>query len=259
MKGLNVYTLFSGSKGNCTYVKYNGREILIDAGVCEKQTEESLKTLGTSLDSVTDIFITHDHTDHVRGLESICKRHKLTVHMTAATAQAVLLGKPGETVLESHVRIHPLVYAEEAGEITVISFPTPHDSASSVGYLVKTPEATLGYATDLGYVSDSVRESLCGVNYAVLEANHDVGVLQSGNYPLFLKKRILSRKGHLSNDAAAKLAAYLAQNGTTRFLLAHLSEQNNYPQLAYAAVRAALGEDGPYIAVAEKNRPTRLV
>ncbi len=261
MPELRAFTLFSGSSGNCTYIKAGDTELLIDAGVCEKSIAASLKLLGTSLDNISDIFITHDHTDHTRGLEIICKKHSPTVHITEGSARVSVDADKTPRLCECAL-IHPLVYTVELGDVTVSSFATPHDSAASVGYTVTYNGYKIGFATDIGRVTDTVRGSLLGSNAVVLEFNHDVEMLTEGPYPDFLKRRILSDRGHLSNDDAAELAAYLAENGTDRFVLAHLSEQNNIPELAFASALSALGdieERQIRVGVAEVNTPTMLV
>lgn len=260
MPKFTAYTLFSGSKGNSAYIASEKSQILIDAGMSARSLEASLRQLGTSLENITDIFVTHDHSDHTRGLESICGKYDVKVHITKRSAEAIIT--PLTPNLAEKACIHPLLYEEHIKDISVSSFATPHDSNASVGYLVKTDTHTLGYATDIGYISDSVKESLCGAQSVIIEANHDVDMLKEGSYPYFLKNRILSRYGHLSNDDAAELAAYLSENGTRNFLLAHLSEQNNDPEAAFGAVYSALGNikaRGITLAVAEPSSPTRLI
>ena len=261
MSELRAFTLFSGSSGNCTYIKAGDVELLIDAGVCEKAIAASLASIGTSLDNISHIFITHDHTDHTRGLEVICKKHSPIVHITEGSAR-VCVDADKTPYLCERALIHPLSYTVELGDVTISSFATPHDSAASVGYTVGYKGYKIGFATDVGHVTDTVRENLLGSNAVVLESNHDPEMLIDGPYPDFLKRRILSDKGHLSNDCAAELAAYLAENGTDRFVLAHLSEQNNIPELAFATALSALGDIerlGIRLAVAEVDLPTMLV
>lgn len=255
-----AYTLFSGSKGNSAYIAAGETRILIDAGVGIRSLEKSLNSLGTSLSRITDIFVTHDHSDHTRGLEAICAHCDVKVHITAPSSEVIITSDT--PCLARKACIHPVEYAEKVGDLRIESFVTSHDSKASVGYVIKSPECSVGYATDMGLVTDRVKESLTGVDAIVLEANHDVDMLSCGSYPAFLKKRILSRVGHLSNDDAAEFAAYLAEHGTKRFLLAHLSEQNNDPEAAYGAVYCALGgmtSSGVFLAVAEVSTPTKLV
>ena len=157
--------------------------------------------------------------------------------------------------------IHPIIYTESIGALTVRSFPTPHDSAASVGYVVSdgTPEHTLAVATDIGTVTDEVSDALIGCENVILESNHDENMLLCGAYPYELKRRILSDFGHLSNEAAAAFVSHLAAAGTKRILLAHLSQDNNLPELAYHSSLEALGEDEVFLDVARPNEPTKLV
>ena len=255
-----VYTLFSGSKGNSAYIRSGKTEILIDAGVGVRSLGCALKCIGSSLENISDIFVTHDHSDHTRGLEAICSKYSPRVHITSRSAEVIINSLTPN--LREKACIHPIEYTEKAGDIEISSFPTPHDSKASVGYIVKAGAHRIGYATDIGYISDTVREALTGVDSVILEANHDVDMLLDGNYPEFLKERILSKKGHLSNDSAAELASYLAENGTKSFLLAHLSEQNNDPEIAFGAVFCALSNPEARsitLRVAEPSMPTRLL
>ena len=260
MSSFTVYTLFSGSKGNCTYIAGEREHILIDAGMPARSIEASLKSIGISLEDITDIFITHDHSDHTRGLEQICSRYTPRVHITQPSADVIVTGLT--PCLAKQASVHPLVYTERIGELEISSFATPHDSNASVGYIVKSPDHVLGFATDVGHVTDTVRESLTGADLVILEANHDIDMLTEGSYPAFLKSRILSRYGHLSNDDAAELVAFLAEHGAKRFMLAHLSEQNNEPEIAFGAVYCALGnieKRGILLSVAHPCSPTRLI
>lgn len=261
MSDFVVYSLVSGSKGNCTYIKSSSSEILIDFGISVRSASKSLDMLGTSLNNITDVFITHDHSDHTRGLEKLCEKYELRVHITDISAKAIVK-KESTPFLYGKTVLHNSVFTENVGDMSISSFKTPHDSRASVGYVIKTPKHSLGYATDIGYITDTVRQSLTGVESVILEANHDIGLLNEGPYPQFLKERILSKYGHLSNDSAAEFAAYLADNGTKNFLLAHLSCENNIPEMAFAAVYSALGDinkRGISLAVADKYVPTRCV
>ena len=155
------------------------------------------------------------------------------------------------------------MFCETVGDLTVSSFRTPHDSKMSVGYRIAFSDADgehlLGIATDIGYVSDSVRDGLCGCEAVVLESNHDVEMLMDGPYPYDLKLRIRSNRGHLSNADSASLAAYLAEHGTRAFMLAHLSEENNDPILALDETTSAISDPSVSVSVAAPDRPTALV
>ncbi len=261
MSDFTAFSLFSGSKGNVAFVATKKAQILIDAGMSARSIEASLNALGTSLSCVTDIFITHDHSDHTKGLESICKKYDVKVHMTKASAD-VVISKSLTPCLVQKSCLHPLIYEFDIEDLHISSFATPHDSRASVGFVIKSPTHTLGYATDLGYVTDTVKERLMGVDSVIIEANHDVLMLEEGPYPRFLKERILSRFGHLSNEDCAAFCAELAEGGTKHFLLAHLSEQNNIPEEAFFTVYSTLAnieKRGITLALAEPDRPVKLV
>lgn len=235
MGGLTVGTLFSGSKGNCTLIKYRGTAILVDVGRTTKYIRSALASVGILPEEINAILLTHSHSDHTSALKVWSKKYRTPVHASAAVCNAVRRDC-GEEVL----RPHPIIFEDRIGELHVRSFPTDHDSPGSVGYRFDADGVGIGVATDLGRVTSEVRASLCGCTAAVIEANHDVDMLMCGPYPPELKKRILSRFGHLSNESGAEFARFLADNGASRLMLAHLSEINNTPELAYRAAETAL-------------------
>ncbi len=263
MSNLTAYTLYSGSSGNAVYVRSDDAEILIDAGVSARAVENGLKSIGTSLNNIQAIFVTHEHSDHTRGLEVISKKYHIPTHMTDPSARA-LIRDPKASLLHD-LYLHPTDFTVRFGSTTVRAFPTPHDSAAAVGYSVEyrsTDGETekFALATDIGCVTDTILNELSGADSVVIEANHDVEMLLSGPYPYHLKRRILSDKGHLSNENSAKLAEYLAKNGTKHFVLGHLSKENNYPPTAEATVRAALRDYLDItLAVASPDMPTKII
>jgi len=251
MSELTIGTLCSGSKGNCTLIKYRNTAILVDAGRSTKYIKNALASVGIMPEDISAIFLTHSHSDHTSALKVWSSHYHTPVHASAAVC-ADLENKCCEVLVE-----HPIVFEETVGEINVKSFPTDHDSFGSVGYRFEVGERSVGIATDLGHVTERVREGLCGCAAAVIESNHDVDMLLRGPYPPELKQRILSRYGHLSNESGAEFARFLADNGTSQLLLAHLSEINNTPELAVRASTAALLDvmDKIELAVAEPAVP----
>lgn len=234
--------LFSGSKGNSFYAGSDDFGVLIDAGRSAKQIENALRLNGIDVHSVQAIFITHEHADHVNGLRVFASRYGIRVFASAGTISAlermgVLNGKfPYATIDGRGVDIDGM---------SVTPFSTSHDSSESVGYIVKTTDSKkLAFATDIGVVSESVRRSITGCDLVVLESNHDVHMLQSGEYPYYLKRRILSDRGHLSNDACARELPQIVKSGAKHIVLAHLSEENNVPQLAYETSLCSLTMSG---------------
>jgi phosphoribosyl 1,2-cyclic phosphodiesterase len=256
-----LITLFSGSSGNCHYIRSETTEILIDAGVSARSIENSLREVGSSLANISAIFVTHEHVDHVRGLEVISKKFGIPVHMASPSADALIKDK--NAALCSTLVEHSPIYTATAGDINVTSFVTPHDSACCVGYRIEFPLGDsvhkIGIATDVGHIESDIIDALYGVDECIVESNHDVSMLMTGPYPYMLKRRILSPNGHLSNDDCGKLLTILAQSGTHAFMLAHLSRENNYPPTAELSAKTALAAyPNIRIAVAAPSTPTEI-
>ena len=254
-----VHTLASSSKGNSVYVRLGDDEILIDAGISCKRLAEALRSLDTDISRIKAIFVTHEHSDHVSGLETAAKKYNIPIHLTEPSARAYLSSKTANVARTAI--IHPILYTEQVGALTVRSFATPHDSAASVGFVVTdgTPEHTLALATDIGTLTDEVSDALIGCENVILESNHDENMLMCGDYPYELKRRILSDTGHLSNEAAAAFVSRLAASGTRRILLAHLSQDNNLPELAYHSCLTVFEGKDVFLDVAAPNTPTKLI
>ena len=260
MKHCRIVALYSGSGGNSVYIRVGETAILIDAGKSTRTLCRSLTEIGADLSEIDAIFVTHDHHDHVSALEVLSKKRPIPIHMTNTSA-AVFDRCCDSPVHQSLVR-HDTEYEVTVGEMTVRSFRTPHDSRMSVGYRIEFADEdgihAFGVATDIGYVSEKIRQGLCGCEAVVLECNHDEEMLMEGPYPYDLKRRIASAKGHLSNRDCAAFATRLATNGLKRLLLAHLSEINNLPDLALAEVNAALAGTDVRIAAAAPDHITEL-
>ena len=235
--------MFSSSSGNCTYIGNASGGLLVDAGVSFKRITEALCCEGIPLQNIKAVLITHEHTDHIKGLKALLKKVKVPVIASRDTVYALEFG---EIIDDSVER----VYIDETQECEVCGFKvsrfaTSHDCKGSSGYTVQISEdIKVAVCTDLGKVTEQVFESLSGCNLVMLEANHDPVMLRLGPYPPELKLRIGSDEGHLSNAVSAELSARLFKNGTRRFVLAHLSEKNNTPDKAESAVRAALIDAG---------------
>lgn len=244
---MEFYTLASGSSGNCSLVRAGETVLLIDAGISCRRIETALRALGLTLDAIDAVFITHEHTDHVCGLKTLSKKSDAPIYAAGATAQA--LPYPRVVAL-------PTRGAVDFDGCTVRSFPNSHDAAEPVGYRVDADTGALGILTDTGFVTDAAREALAGVDTLLLEANHDPALVQSGPYPYFLKQRILGDEGHLSNDAAAQFARFAVEHGTRDLLLAHLSKENNTPELAEYTVARALQSVGLRVRLGVAPRDT---
>ena len=258
---MQICSLYSGSGGNAVFLRLGGVPILVDAGKSARALCRALSEIGADISEIRAIFLTHEHRDHTSALETLLKKNSLPVHIVSPCVPRLFEARCEQVA--SRLAVHPLVYCECLDGLTVQSFPTPHDSAASVGFRFSFEEDGemhhVGYATDVGYLSDSVVEGLLGCEAVILECNHDVEMLKEGPYPYPLKQRILSRHGHLSNTDCAALAVRLAEHGTKHLLLAHLSETNNTPFTAFDEVFGALAGSGVTIAVAAPDAPTWLV
>ncbi len=234
--------LFSSSTGNSIYIGGGDDAILIDVGMSAKQIEQSLWNIGVDADSIRNIFITHEHSDHVKGLKVFTKKHKSRVIMTQGTYEALVKTDALDNVNECAILTPDGV---DVGCMLIKSFATSHDAKESCGYTIELSNGRkIAVATDLGIMTDTVFNAIQGSDLVMLESNHDVNMLQCGGYPYILKRRILGAKGHLSNDDCASTLAKLIKTGTTRFFLGHLSRENNVPQLAYQTSVCALALEG---------------
>lgn len=229
--------LFSGSRGNSTYIGGASGGILIDAGVSAKRLTGALAEIGVDPGRVGAVFVTHEHNDHIAGLRVFCQRHHIPVFATQGTLRE--LERTGAVTANMRVYEMPEDGVEAAG-VMVRHFATSHDAAQPCGFVCEDEYGEkIAVATDTGYLTNETRQALQGCGTVMLESNHEVTMLQNGEYPYFLKRRILSEQGHLSNAACADFLPGLLQTGAARFFLAHLSRDNNTPELAYACVRAA--------------------
>lgn len=257
MTEYSITALYSGSKGNSVLIESKNARILIDAGKSARALCTALSDVGTSIDEIDAIFITHEHRDHVSALEILLKNHKIPVHIVGASARKLLL--KGLSVYNDLICVHTPIFSVEVGDMTVNSFPTPHDSEFSVGYTIRIGDKKIGYATDIGYVTNEIKDALCGCESVVLECNHDEEMLMNGPYPYDLKLRIRSNRGHLSNTACAEFSSELCFVGAKNILLAHLSEENNDTAIAFDEVWSAIADESVNLKVAQQNEIVRLI
>ncbi len=237
------FPLFSGSSGNSMYIGSGDGGILIDIGMSARKTTLALERVGVDPAKLGGIFITHEHIDHVRGLRVFTKKYDIPVYASAGTLAA--LEESGQVDAKTRLFEMPAEGMTVPADIGVQAFHTSHDCREGLGYCVTLPDGrTAAVATDLGYLSDEVQQAIAGRDLVVLESNHDVRMLQNGSYPYPLKRRILSDIGHLSNDTCAHALPGLVEQGSTRFVLAHLSKENNIPALAYQTSLAELTMHG---------------
>lgn len=225
-----IYPLFSSSKGNSIYFGDENGGVLIDCGVSCKRLTAALNENGLSPDRIKAVFITHTHSDHISGLKVFIKKYGTPVYALRKNLE-ILAEK--EYVSESCERHEIDGKPAEISGFTVSHFPTPHDAPASCGYRITYPDGkAAALCTDLGYITDEVSAALKGTDLVLIESNHDRNMLKNGCYPDYLKERILSDHGHLSNEQCGETLKRLADNNTAFFVLGHLSQENNTPGLA---------------------------
>lgn len=241
---VSVSVLASGSRGNCAMVQSSATRILVDAGLSCRETFKRLKSAGEDPRSLSAIVITHEHSDHVNGLLVLAKKLKIPIFMTGATHQAwsrAVRDAVGERPEISQLELFSAGRRFQIGDIEIMPFTIPHDAADPVGFTFRAEGVKVAFATDLGYVPASICDHLRSCDVLLLESNHDVEMLRVGPYPWSVKQRVASRVGHLSNAALAQFLHNDYDGSAAYIVLAHLSEQNNHPEVARLAAEKALG------------------
>jgi len=242
-------SLGSGSRGNALIVECGSTRLMLDCGFGPRETEARLQRLGLAPADLTGIVITHEHSDHIAGAFKFALRHHLRVWMTHGTYAAAPYGRgqlPTIEIIDSHATF-------AVGELQVHPFPVPHDAREPAQFVFSDGAHRLGVLTDVGGSTPHIEHMLTGCDALVLECNHDLSLLQAGNYPAQLKKRIAGRFGHLDNEAAAQLLAALDVSRLKHIVAAHLSEQNNTVDLARAGLAAVLNCEQAWIGVASQD------
>lgn len=240
--GLTFCSLASGSKGNA-YVLCSGRaKILIDAGISAKRIKDQLAEIGVAPESLDGILVTHEHSDHINGIRVLSSKYDIPVYANEETMEELLHKCP--ELAPKNVRTFSAGENFYIQDIDISPFATPHDSVYSVGYSLYNGQHKVTVATDLGHMNARILQAAANSDILVLESNHDLHMLINGPYPQMLKRRIQGKYGHLSNEACGRTLAQLCKGHIGQVLLAHLSEENNTPQTAYATVKAILEDEG---------------
>lgn len=237
---MRVCSLYSGSSGNSIFVASDSTKVLSDVGLSAKKIIEAMCSIGESPNELSGILISHEHIDHVRGAGIMSRKFNLPIYASEGTWQA--MGEMIGPVMECNKKVFSAYEPFRIGDIDVKPFPIPHDASEPVGYSYSNNGKKVTIATDIGHISIELLHFLEDSDLLLLESNHDLEMLKVGPYPWNLKRRIAGDNGHLSNEAAGEVIAYMAEKGTKRFLLGHLSKENNFPELAYQTVCNALCE-----------------
>lgn len=234
---MNLCSIASGSSGNCIYTGTEHTGILIDAGISAKRIEQGLASIDRDMKDIQGIFISHEHIDHIKGAGVLARKHQVPIYATSGTIGAM---KQCKTLGKIDEALFHVIRAEEEvqiGDVTVKPFAISHDAAEPVAYRVESGKSSAAVATDLGVYDQRIVERLQKLDVLLLEANHDIHMLQVGAYPYPLKQRILGEQGHLSNESAGKLLCELLHDDLKAVFLGHLSKENNYEELAFETVK----------------------
>ncbi|GAA0399031.1 MBL fold metallo-hydrolase [Paenibacillus motobuensis] len=240
--GLRFSVLSSGSTGNATLVANGETTLMIDAGFSAKRIDELLQERGVSGEEIQGILVTHEHSDHIKGLGAVARKYNLPIYANEKTWEA--MEKAVGKIAEENRRILGTGETRDFGSLRVESFGISHDAAEPVAYCFYDGKQKLSVCTDLGYASDKVKMSIADSDVIVLEANHDIEMLRMGRYPWNIKRRILGDMGHLSNEATGELMSEILSGRIKRIYLAHLSREHNMPDLARMSVRGAMEDRG---------------
>ncbi len=244
---MELFSIASGSSGNCICVGDEEIHVMIDAGISGRRIESGMNTFGYTTSDMAGILLTHEHSDHTAGLGVVARKYGLPIYGTAGTIERVRSAASLGTIDPG--LFHVIRAGEEfsLGSLSVYPMPVSHDAADPVAFLISSGEKKIGVVTDLGVYTEDTVQRLTGLDAVLLEANHDIHMLQVGSYPYPLKQRILGERGHLSNEASGQLLGRILHDGMKQILLGHLSKENNFAELAYETVRLeiSLGEN-PY-------------
>ncbi|MBR6389805.1 MAG: MBL fold metallo-hydrolase [Lachnospiraceae bacterium] len=263
---MRICPIASGSSGNCIYVGSDSTHLIVDCGLSGKKTTAGINSLDLSMDDISAILITHEHSDHIGGLGVLARKYGIPIYTTSLTADAILnsswVGRIDHTLFNDVSPDKPFMI----GDIEINPMRVSHDAIDPVAYRFRCGDKRSAIVTDLGFYNDYIVEGLTGLDVLMIESNHDVNMLQVGPYPYPLKQRILGDKGHLSNENAGKLLSCVLHDNMKHIILGHLSHENNIPELAFESVRMEItASDTPYkggdfpLTVAKRSEPTECV
>jgi phosphoribosyl 1,2-cyclic phosphodiesterase len=255
-------SLYSGSSGNSIFVSSGNAKVLIDAGLPGKSIENALQEIGENPREIDGIFITHEHSDHVKGVGVLSRKYDIPIYANEKTWHG--MAKSIGNIKEHNIKI---MDSKDLSikDMHITNFRIPHDAAEPSGYSLQSNGKKVCIATDLGYFTEEVKSNLIDADLVLLESNHDIEMLKFGPYPYVLKRRVLSDIGHLSNEACGKAIVDVMTEKPKRIVLGHLSKTNNYPELAYQTVVNILNENKIDIgkditlSLADRNKPSSFI
>ena len=263
---MDFFSVASRSSGNCICLGSDQCHVMIDAGISGKRIEEGMNTYDYTTSDMDGVLITHEHSDHIQGLGVVARKYGLPIYATKGTADAILQSSSVGKIDPSLFHVIEAGKTFFIGNLEIYPMSISHDAADPVAYLVSDGRHRVGVVTDLGYYDADIVSHMEGLDALLLEANHDIHMLQVGAYPYPLKQRILGERGHLSNETSGQLLGQILHDGMQHILLGHLSKENNYDELAYETVRLEISlGDNPYrgndfpIEVAKRDRPSSLI
>ena len=250
---MRLVSIASGSSGNSTYIGSEETHLLVDAGISCRRMEKGLETLGIRADELGALVLTHEHNDHIRGISVFLKHHRIPVYATEGTLRAMRRAGVFDQVPDAEELLHAVKTEStfRVGDIDILPFPIDHDAAEPAAYRFRCGEKACAVATDLGHYTEETVRYLKGLDALLLESNHDVRMLEAGPYPYSLKRRILGSLGHLSNEDAGHLLSRLLDGRLRHVALAHLSRENNLPELARETVRCEIAESSARLIAAD--------
>jgi len=259
---LNFCSLYSGSSGNSLFIQSDNTKILVDCGVSSKKIVEALNSMEVDASSIDAILVTHEHSDHVKGLATFSSKFDIPVFSTCETFDN--MEKVTSKLSNKNINHFKIDEKFNIGDLEILPFSIPHDAANPCGFNILNDNKKISIATDIGHMNSAILKRLEGSSFLLLESNYDTEVLKCCSYPFSLKTRISGPTGHLSNDMASKTITYLLKNGLKTAMLGHLSKDSNFPELAYSTtvneiLSNGIDENSFNISVASRDFPGKLI
>jgi phosphoribosyl 1,2-cyclic phosphodiesterase len=251
--------LYSGSSGNSSFIKTTNTKILVDCGTSVKKINEALESIDESLENIDGILITHEHSDHIKGLATLCKKYDIPIYANKKT-----LSEIQKNIEVKNYKIFKTNENFEINDLQIHSFAIPHDAADPVGFTISTKTKKISIATDIGHMENKILKNLDGSNFVLLESNYEPDMLKSSRYPYLLKKRIMGPDGHLSNEDASLTVKALVSGGLKNVMLGHLSQENNFPELAYQTtinelITSNIDTKKLSVTIADRSHPNKII